>query len=353
MDGSILTASGTWHLATEAELTDQRKSGQERTHDLRFSRLLDSIARQINQGVNRIIFEDVLFVRSQDQAQLWASLRSAIWATAHNCPIVVHGVATATLKKFATGNGGATKIDMALALAAAEPNLYLLNPDQTLRRPEGSVVDDNEVDAIWLARFTMSVDRGERQFLSVHDRKVIAKAERRTRKAAAKALKKSRAEFLKAGARARKRAVHESLKAAGKCCGVFRKPASRNRACCPKCGRTIKLVIPMVAAVGTPQPGDADRPAFSPIPSAPNDSHPVKVPSVPAVPILSVPIVPRSDVSGQSAGTTEVRDERGQNSGPKPPAPAVSGRNGGRDPFGILRQAAASGGRPGPGQEGE
>jgi hypothetical protein len=63
-----LQSSGTLLLATEAELQQQRKEGKERTLDLRFSRLLAFIVRQIEAGVGRIVFEDVEFCKNRAQA---------------------------------------------------------------------------------------------------------------------------------------------------------------------------------------------------------------------------------------------------------------------------------------------
>jgi hypothetical protein len=116
------------------------------------------------------------------QAQLWAGLRSAIWAAVQNRPISVFCVDSSSLKLFATGKGQADKPDMAHALAEAEPALYRFDPvTRTLRR-NGEAVGDDEVDAIWLARYTAAVDRGQKQFLGAYQRKSIKKAERRRRK---------------------------------------------------------------------------------------------------------------------------------------------------------------------------
>jgi hypothetical protein len=78
LEGNVLLASGTFVLATEKELQQQRKEGKERTLDIRFLRLLLFIVERIEAGVHRIVFEDVQFAKTQAQAQLWASLRCAI-----------------------------------------------------------------------------------------------------------------------------------------------------------------------------------------------------------------------------------------------------------------------------------
>jgi hypothetical protein len=71
-------------------------------------------------------------------------------------------------------------------------------------------MDDNEVDAIWLARYTAAVDRGEASFVGAHQRKAAATAQRRARRAAAKAEKKAAASWGK-----------ESGRAAGVGCGAI------------------------------------------------------------------------------------------------------------------------------------
>jgi len=105
---------------------------------MRFVSLSEHIRDAVNQySVESIVFEDVLFLSSQAQSQLWSSLRAAVWASglAHGC---VH---TGVLKKYATGKGNADKAQMMAALAA-------------LSHPWGRVAqDDNEADALWVLRW--------------------------------------------------------------------------------------------------------------------------------------------------------------------------------------------------------
>src|ERR1035438_10720513 len=76
LEGQQILESGTTHLATKEELDLQRREGKERTLDLRYSRLHALIRRFIKEhGIERIVFEDVLFSSTQMQGQLWASLR--------------------------------------------------------------------------------------------------------------------------------------------------------------------------------------------------------------------------------------------------------------------------------------
>jgi Holliday junction resolvasome RuvABC endonuclease subunit len=141
-DGVV--TSGAWLLATPKELRQQRKYGGERRGDLRFHRLRQRIADTIAAyQIEQVVFEDVLFLSSQAQSQLWASLRAAIWCYSHQ--IRVDCVHTGTLKKFATGSGNADKAAMAAALAALPPPW------------SRQVRDDNEADALWILRWKYCV----------------------------------------------------------------------------------------------------------------------------------------------------------------------------------------------------
>ena len=139
----------------------QRREGKERTLDIRFARLFALIIRFIKEnGVERIVFEDVLFSSTQMQGQLWASLRSVIWAISQEHPLQIFGIPVGTLKLFATGSGSAKKSEMANALAAVEPGstVEMSGENVFLRKSNGAMADDNEIDAIWIARYTMGAD---------------------------------------------------------------------------------------------------------------------------------------------------------------------------------------------------
>ena len=241
LEDGIPRKSGTLLLATEDELAQQRRAGEERTFDVRFARLYAFILQHIEQGTTRIVFEDIIFATTQMQTQLWASLRTAIWATAVKHPALsVFGVPVATLKRYATGNGGANKVQMAEALLCAEPACFTHMQGDCVVRMNGSLLDDNEVDAIWLARCTQSVDRGERSFLGACQRKFVAKAQRREKKAERKRAAKAKREAQKAEAMAKRLAIKAAIRSLGKCCGVWRQH-HRRRAFCPKCGSSIVL----------------------------------------------------------------------------------------------------------------
>jgi Holliday junction resolvasome RuvABC endonuclease subunit len=241
MAGQEIIESGTELLASEEELRQQRREGKERTAEIRFARFLDFVALELAAGVTRIVFEDVIFAGSQAQTQLWASLRAVIWVAARRSNLDVFCVPVATLKVFATGNGSAKKLEMALALALAQPAQYAADAETGLLRRNGRPLDDNEVDAIWLARYTAAVDRGEEDFLGVYQRKAVRKAERRAKRALAKAERKARNEVREDEEKTKRQALMASIKAMGKCCGVFRKPAPYGRAVCLKCGQAIRI----------------------------------------------------------------------------------------------------------------
>jgi Holliday junction resolvasome RuvABC endonuclease subunit len=135
-DGAV--TSGTWLLADEKELRNQRKENLDRCCDMRFERLQKHIIDSL--PVDYIFFEDVTFLTSQLQSQLWAGFRTVV--TLLYPKIKLRAIPVGTLKKFGTGNGAAKKDLMAACLQA-----------RTGLSPEGR--DDNEVDALhllWLAR---------------------------------------------------------------------------------------------------------------------------------------------------------------------------------------------------------
>lgn len=234
-----LVESGTCHLATDDELDTQRKEGTERTLDLRFIRLLKLLNDRFALGVRRVVFEDVTFSGSPMQNQLWAGLRSAIWAAAPPAGVAICCVPVTTLKVFATGNTRADKLLMAQALATAQPHEFSLKEDGICIGKDGRLADDNEVDAIWLAYFTAAVDRGECDFLTAFQRKTAKREARRAAKVARKARKRQKL----ADEKESRRLFIAAVRASGRCCGVLRQPAPRGRAVCRKCGRAVKVSV--------------------------------------------------------------------------------------------------------------
>lgn len=129
--------AGTWALMKPAEITAQAKIRFDRRLDARIPRLHERIRTLLlDEPFDWIVFEDVLFSSTTLQAHLWASLRATVWLTAHLQRVRVECVNTASLKKFATGHGGATKEMMEAWLNKKCPGMINL--------------DDNAVDAVHL-----------------------------------------------------------------------------------------------------------------------------------------------------------------------------------------------------------
>ena len=177
------------------------------------------------------------------RSQLWGSLRAVTWVFGRVPLNIVECVPVGTLKQFATGNGAANKRQMAAALAIADPTHYVLDFATGRVWRDHWALDDSEVHAIWVGRFTAAVDRGQQDFLSAFEKKEAHKLEQRTQKSAAKTARK----VLKETQEINRRALVANIKKMGKCCNVFRKPAPHRSAICPKCYTAVR--IPKLALV--------------------------------------------------------------------------------------------------------
>lgn len=133
--------AGTWTLATPAFLRDQAKIRYDRRLDARIP-CLERAINSTNQKTNLdwIFFEDVQFSSTTLQTQLWASLRATVWLFSEHSRAQIECCPTGTLKKFATGYGGATKEQMERAARKKYPDW--------LSTKIG--LDDNAIDAIHL-----------------------------------------------------------------------------------------------------------------------------------------------------------------------------------------------------------
>lgn len=86
-----------------------------------------------------VVFEDVEFAEYRLQVQLWSSYRAAVWLAFGREPnTIVECVPVTTLKRFATGHGGATKEMMETAAF------------KRLGISSQSGWTDDTFDAIWL-----------------------------------------------------------------------------------------------------------------------------------------------------------------------------------------------------------
>jgi Holliday junction resolvasome RuvABC endonuclease subunit len=233
LKNSELHSSGTIQLASEIELANQRKEGKERTLDVRFTHLYSFLAKIIpEQNLEQIVFEDVQFSSTQMQGQLWASLRTAIWAIAQIHTLRVFSVPVGTLKKFATGSGAAQKDQMIdslkLKIPGTQASIQAGKP--VLIKANSQIADDNEVDAIWLAFYTQAVEAGSEDFLGVYQRKQMEKEAKRKKKS------EKRAEI-----KAKKTQALALARALPKCCGVMHVLLDNKTAQCPKCQTKTKL----------------------------------------------------------------------------------------------------------------
>lgn len=130
-------SAGTKILASSKEVTAWGKSRLTRRNDPRIQRLFDFLQELVvKYAPSMALFEDVEFSTYTKQTQLWASFRAALWLVCSANNIPVECVPVTTLKKFATGHGGATKEMMMDALFKQYPNLQ---------------VDSDGADACWLA----------------------------------------------------------------------------------------------------------------------------------------------------------------------------------------------------------
>lgn len=130
-----LFQAGTWKLSTKTEVAAWGKVRLTRRKDPRIERLCKHVATLGQFDV--LIWEDVTFQSTTWQTQLWSSLRTAVWL----CGLAQHFecVPVQTLKKFATGKGGADKAGMSAALEREHPQLWARYG-----------ADDDTVDAIWI-----------------------------------------------------------------------------------------------------------------------------------------------------------------------------------------------------------
>lgn len=133
-EGSEFTM-GTWKLATGKEVTQWGKERLTRRRDPRPQRLCDNILK-LKSIPDIVVFEDVQFATSTYQTQLWSALRTGVWMCLSGV-VKFECVPVATLKKFATGNGAATKYHMECDFILKEGG-------------RGGTYDDNAIDAYFI-----------------------------------------------------------------------------------------------------------------------------------------------------------------------------------------------------------
>lgn len=146
---------GTWTLATSREITEWGKTRMNRRLDPRVVRLAQKLY-DFKDWVDVVVFEDVEFQSYTQQCQLWSSLRSAVWLTFSNPKITVECVPVGTLKKFATGHGGATKEMMVRAAVRSDEKRFDVSdtgPTFFWDKLALTDLDDNAADAYHLYKW--------------------------------------------------------------------------------------------------------------------------------------------------------------------------------------------------------
>jgi Holliday junction resolvasome RuvABC endonuclease subunit len=145
--------AGTWILANGATIKLNKSQRVDRRLDSRIPVLFDALVRTIRHyEIKWMFFEDVQFGKTTGQVQLWSSLRGALWVAASNFGVKTECCAVGTLKKYASGFGGADKGGMGYALAKQNPRFKI--EGKKIRDTEtGQILDDNAVDAIHLLKW--------------------------------------------------------------------------------------------------------------------------------------------------------------------------------------------------------
>lgn len=136
MSGDDDVVAKTFHLATAKEVESWGQSRLTRRDDPRAHRLADILMTFSDADV--VVFEDVEFSTYTKQTQLWSALRTAVWLAPWKPGVLKECVPVTTLKKFATGHGGATKEMMRAAFEKRFPGV--------LKKEVGH----DAVDALWL-----------------------------------------------------------------------------------------------------------------------------------------------------------------------------------------------------------
>lgn len=132
---------GTWQLATPKEIKEWGITRMTRRCDPRVERLAENLKPFVSTA-DLVVFEDVQFSSFTMQCQLWASLRTVVWMKFGDSGTFIDCVPVSTLKKFATGHGGATKEMMREAAYKIVGSNLVLG------------CDDNAIDAFWIDRWT-------------------------------------------------------------------------------------------------------------------------------------------------------------------------------------------------------
>lgn len=135
-DPDIIIASGVWDLATRRHESSGMKL-------IRLRGLLTTVIR--SEKIGLVAYETAIMGKPGRTAAVvsGSELQAAIKMTCEELQVAYVGFAPPEVKRFATGKGNANKAAMLGAAAA--------------RWPGYTFVDDNEVDARWIALLALSV----------------------------------------------------------------------------------------------------------------------------------------------------------------------------------------------------
>ena len=148
MSDGVSIVSGTFHLG---RIEVSRHEREDRRCDPRVLALFDHL--NMFESPAWVVFEDVEFSTYTLQTQMWASLRAIMWLWARSRKSRVECCPVTTLKKFATGHGGATKNMMMAAIPKVYPADFQLDAKGKLRDRHKRKVSDDEADALHLLRW--------------------------------------------------------------------------------------------------------------------------------------------------------------------------------------------------------
>jgi len=148
---------GTWVLESARGMRYAKKLRMDRRLDPRVMALLNNLTQtHLESPLDYLVYEDVLFSSSTAQTQLWSSFRGAVWAFAHFNGLQTECLNTASLKKFASGNGSAKKPDMARALARRDPR-FRLDREEIVETLTGERLSTDAVDAAHLFLWALTI----------------------------------------------------------------------------------------------------------------------------------------------------------------------------------------------------
>jgi len=151
---------GNFSLGSPSSIKADRKTRMDRRLDSRAPYLYEWLkVLHFAHDFKWITFEDVQFSSTTQQTQLWATWRTVVWLFAAHYNIQTECCPVQTLKKFATGRGGADKDLMAIALSRIYSNEFFLEDGKIhwIGHAPKLFLSDDGVDAVHLLNWSRSV----------------------------------------------------------------------------------------------------------------------------------------------------------------------------------------------------